>query len=386
MARTRCGAAREVATTEKRHTEIIRQWNILRAIDSAANVTVNSLADRHGVSTRTIRRDLDALQAAGFPLYDVPSEEGPRYWRLSSSPLSRLGGTSFTVAELCAFYANRARLEASGGTPIDADLRSAIDKVGRALSPHMKAYLDKLCAVLTCKPDPPPIAGSSAGTQAAVVETLTRATVERRRVEMDYHSFASRRVKRYTIEPHRLTFTNGGLYLYAFVPMYQQMRTFALQRIRRLKVLEEVFTPGEVPEEPYANSLGPFSGGRPRTVAILFLPQVAPYVEERVWHPTQQVARHDDGSITLTMRVAIDPPLKCWVLGFGHAARVLEPRSLAAEVLEEIEEAREQYVPPIPFEPPATARREMPSLPFGGASSPGAPGRTPGAGRRAAAG
>ena len=133
------------------------------------------------------------------------------------------------------------------------------------------------------------------------------------------------------------------------------MRTFALQRIRKLKVLEETFTPGEIPEEPYRNSLGPFSGGRVQEVEILFLPDVAPYVEEREWHPSQQMTRNDDGSVVLRMKIAVDPPLRCWILGFGHHARVLKPSALAADILEEIEEAREQYAPPMPFEPlPAT--------------------------------
>jgi predicted DNA-binding transcriptional regulator YafY len=231
----------------------------------------------------------------------------------------------------------------------------------------MRAYLDKLSAVLTCKPEPAPVGRAGAAAQSAFVETLARATVEHRRVEMDYHSFTSRRVKRYTIEPHRLTFTNGGLYLYAFVPAYAQMRTFALQRIRKLKVLEETFKPGEVPEEPYGNSLGPYSSDAVHDVEILFLPHVAPYIEEREWHKSQRITRLDDGSVVLGMRIGIDPPLRCWVLGFGHHARVLKPSSLAAEILEELEEAREQYAPPMPFDAaPLIDVREMMALPFGG--------------------
>jgi proteasome accessory factor B len=356
-----------VATPEKRHTEIVRQWNILRAIGSAADVTINSLAAEHRVSGRTIRRDLDALQSAGFPLYDTPCPGGPHLWRLAGQPFRKLTETSFSFPELCAFYANRTRLAANGGSPIDADLHSALQKVGRALSPHMRSYLDKLGDVLTCKPEPAPVGRVDAKVQSALVETLARATVEHRRVDMDYHSFASRRVKKYTIEPQRLTFTNGGLYLYAFVPAYSQMRTFALQRIRKLKVLEETFKPGEVLEEPYLNSLGPYSGGRVQEVEILFLANVAPYVEEREWHQSQQIVRNDDGSVVLRMKIAVDPPLRCWVLGFGHYARVLKPSALAADILEELEEAREQYAPPMPFEmAPPIDRRGMASLPFGG--------------------
>ena len=174
---------------------------------------------------------------------------------------------------------------------------------------------------------------------------------------MDYHSFRSRKVKTYTIEPHRLTFTNGGLYLYAFVPAYSQMRTFALQRVRKLKVLDERFTPGEVPEEPYIDSMGPYRAAGPRPVEIEFLPLGG------ALHRGARVARlaaHHAGATMArwccACRSAVDPALRCWVLGFGHHARVLKPSMLATDILEELEEARDQYVPPIPFDREPAAR------------------------------
>ena len=55
-----------------RNAEVIRQWTILREIERArgVGVTIDDLASLCGVTTRTIRRDLQALEEAGFPLYD----------------------------------------------------------------------------------------------------------------------------------------------------------------------------------------------------------------------------------------------------------------------------------------------------------------------------
>jgi len=55
-----------------RNAEVIRQWTILREIERArmSGATIDHLAELSGVTTRTIRRDLQALQEAGFPLYD----------------------------------------------------------------------------------------------------------------------------------------------------------------------------------------------------------------------------------------------------------------------------------------------------------------------------
>src|SRR5205085_10927792 len=64
-----------------RNAEVIRQWKILKRIEAGRYTTSADLAGEHGVTERTIRRDIEALQEAGFPLYDERSE-GRKIWRL----------------------------------------------------------------------------------------------------------------------------------------------------------------------------------------------------------------------------------------------------------------------------------------------------------------
>ena len=63
-----------------RNAEVIRQWTILRAIEHArsSGLTIDELSAQCGVTTRTIRRDLQALEEAGFPLYDDRSQPDGR--------------------------------------------------------------------------------------------------------------------------------------------------------------------------------------------------------------------------------------------------------------------------------------------------------------------
>ena len=53
-----------------RNAEVIRQWTILRELESSRRLTIDEMAEKTGVTTRTIRRDLEALQFVGFPIYD----------------------------------------------------------------------------------------------------------------------------------------------------------------------------------------------------------------------------------------------------------------------------------------------------------------------------
>ena len=68
-----------------RNAEMIRQWRVLREIEASHGVTIPHLATLTGVTTRTIRRDLDALQEAGFALYDQ-TVDGRKRWYLNRHP------------------------------------------------------------------------------------------------------------------------------------------------------------------------------------------------------------------------------------------------------------------------------------------------------------
>jgi predicted DNA-binding transcriptional regulator YafY len=129
---------------------VIRQWTILREIERArgGGVTIDDLASHCGVTTRTIRRDLQALEEAGFPLFDDRSHDDGRTRWLINGQAFRAVAAGLTLSELCALYFSRTLLEALSGTPFRDDLESAFEKLGSGLAPHMRQFLDRLPRVL----------------------------------------------------------------------------------------------------------------------------------------------------------------------------------------------------------------------------------------------
>jgi predicted DNA-binding transcriptional regulator YafY len=323
-----------------RNQEVIRQWKVLHALESSRHgVNIESLADELDVTTRTIRRDLAALQEAGFPLFDVRDDENRVRWRLNAQVLKGLD-TGFTLAELCALYLSRNLLESVAGTPFRRDLGNAFERLQAALSPRMRQFLDRLPAVLATKPGPRARGGDAS---SAIVDKLLEATLHFRVVTMRYHSVSSARTKDYVIHPYRLAFAQGGHYLQAFVPAYESVRTFAIDRIKSVSLEKQTFTPPpDMPEDIFANSLGVNSGPAER-VEILFDEKIAPYVRARVWHASQEARDNDDGSLSLTMQVCHDLALRSWILSWGPAARVLFPDALAAQIKADLDAARKQY-------------------------------------------
>jgi predicted DNA-binding transcriptional regulator YafY len=327
-----------------RNAEVIRQWTILREIERAAGggVTIDRLAAQNRVTTRTIRRDLQALEEAGFPLYDDRSNaDGRTRWRMAGHAFKQLA-SGLTLSELCALYFSRTLVASLSGTPFKTDVESAFDKLAAALTPHMRRFLDQLPRVIATKADPQRRHPAYARQQPIIARAL-EATLHQRQAVITYHSTSSERTKEYRVHPYRLDFAQGGLYLLAYVPEYAQIRTFAVERILTISLLDERFTPlEELPEVAFPHSLGVHSGP-PERVEIDFQPAVAEYVRAREWHPSQRLRETGSGELAMTLDVCLDRALQSWILSFGPFARVRSPERLAREIADQFEEARARY-------------------------------------------
>lgn len=326
-----------------RNQEVIRQWRLLHALESSRHgATIDGLASELEVTTRTIRRDLAALQEAGFALYDEHDEQGRVRWRLDGQALHGLE-SGFTLPELCAMYLSRNLLEAVAGTPFQRDLTNAFARLEKMLSPRMRQFLDRLPSVLAAKPGP---RARGASSTPDAVARLLEATLHFRVTTMTYHSVSSKRVKEYVVHPYRLAFAQGGLYLLGYVPEYKSVRTFAIDRITSVTLEKQTFTPRQdIGDDVFANSLGVNTGPAQR-VEMEFSADVAPYVRARVWHASQDVREDGDGGVRVTMDVCHDWALRSWILSWGPFAKVIAPASLARTIRGDLEAAGTRYKQP----------------------------------------
>ncbi len=315
----------------------------MRAIDGARNgIAIAKLASERGVHQRTIRRDIDALGRAGFPLYDEKIN-GTSMWKLRCRPFTRLEETGLGLMELCALYFSRTMMDRLAGAPLQDDAERAFAKLERALPLASRKFLDQLPRALQTK-----AGGHKKHDERKLREILGRvldATLLHRRSTMRYASASSRRTKEYVVEPQRLAFAQGGIYLFAWVPEYQQIRTFAAERIETFALLDETFEPRPLPLEPFGDSLG-VNTGKPEKIVLEFDKGTAPFVREREWHKSQEITDLTDGRIRVTLNVCNDYALRAWILGFGAGARVISPSALLENIIRQLEASRLQYVRP----------------------------------------
>ena len=112
---------------------MIRQWEILRAIDAArTGIPIQKLAADRRVHPKTIRRDLEALCRAGFPLYD-DKVNGTAMWKVRAKPFRMLEETGLALTELAGLYFACSTLSTLAGPLLQDDLDHALMKLERAL-------------------------------------------------------------------------------------------------------------------------------------------------------------------------------------------------------------------------------------------------------------
>jgi len=125
---------------------LVRQWILLRTLSARrCGVTVKEMAEESGVSEKTVRRDLETFQAAGFPLEEIVEQYGRKKWRLD--PAKTQPGLSFAFDEAVALFLGRRLLEPLAGTVFWDAAQRAFRKVRAMLSAQALKYLDRFAAV-----------------------------------------------------------------------------------------------------------------------------------------------------------------------------------------------------------------------------------------------
>ncbi len=335
-----------------RNAQLIRQWAILKQIETNRWTTITDLADSHVVSTKTIRRDLAALMEAGFPLYDE-RYDGKVYWRLNEEykglPLANL-----SLSETAALYFSKKLVVNLAAPPFSSDIASAFKKIEGALPERNIAFLDSLDSMISVRADAP----KDLDEHKEIIRTLMEAIGEEMQIRMRYYSVHSQKRKDYKVHPYRLMYFRGGMYLFGYVEEYQQIRTFAIERIESIEKLRESFEkPADFSVESYLESSFGVIREDPFDVEIIFGADISEYVRSRVWHPSQKCRELDGGRIRMNLHVGGEFELVSWILSFGPSARVIAPEKLRRRVETELTRALENYRAEVTVVPPKKLKK-----------------------------
>ncbi len=329
------GADDRIGRKRDRLARLLNVASILYSKGSGeAGVPVAEIARLTGMTTRTVYRDIRALEEElAVPVFTAKRGHYGIERRFFLPPLH------LTVPEAIVLFL-ASRLIARWSDQYDAAVVSAFTKLSDAL--------------------PQPIARHVAATMLSVGEhdtnepftrsfaAVARGWAEGRVVELTYDPGTGQtkktRVHPYFLEPDA---TLRSVYLIGFDEPADAMRTYKVERIRSATLTQDRY---EIPDsfDPdawLANSWAIWSSDStpPERVRLRFDASMAHRVREAVWHRSQELTELDGGGLELEVTVAGIIEIRPWILSWGDGVEVLEPPSLREAVAAEVRNAAARY-------------------------------------------
>jgi predicted DNA-binding transcriptional regulator YafY len=326
-----------------RNDQITRQWHLLRRLEGSNGLSlqqlVESVPEDFPKNARTVRRDLEALEAVGFPLV-ADRHNGQTRWRLMEG-FRDIPALGFSATELMALLLSRNLLKPLEGTEIQASLDSALSKASTALPPQGHEYVRAMEQMFSIGLGP----HKSYKQHKQTIDLVSQAIDKRKTVQMRYYSASRNSTGRREVDPYHLWFAGGGLYLIGYCHLREEVRMFAVERIRSISVTDH---PYQLPlgfdlEEYVKDALMIMRGGRRIEVELLFSKKAGAWVKDKAWHPSQKTQLLKNGSLKMTLKVADNDELVGWILSFGGQVRVVKPESLRAKMRQEAKNVLGSY-------------------------------------------
>lgn len=310
-----------------------RFYRIDQLLQERGVVSRDAFLDELEVSLATFKRDLEYMRdRLNAPVVFDADAGGYRYGKEPrTGPRFALPGLWFSEAEAFALVMMEHLLESldHGGLigPHIAPLRArlaAILGTGEASAAEVR----KRIRLLAFAPRKLPL---------AFFEEIGRATLKRLRIHIVYYARSTDQTSERDVSPQRLVHYRGNWYLDGWCHLRHDLRTFAIDGIRTLKLLDEAAREVSMKslEDYLATSYGIMrSGDRVTWAKLRFSAERARWVGSEVWHPDQRGALDPAGRYTLELPYRDDRELLLEILKHGAGVEVLAPEELRTKVRE----------------------------------------------------
>jgi predicted DNA-binding transcriptional regulator YafY len=322
-----------------RGDQLSRQWRILRRLEvSKHGLTAAEVAEESCVSLRTAYRDMDDLQLAGFPIYTEKEGQTTR-WRLIEDYKFKIP-EPFTLTELLCLHLGGDLFNVFKGTVFQESQQSMLDKIGHMLPPETLAYLDRIRSAYHMGGGP----CKDYSCFNEVIGQINRSVADRKIVEFGYWSLKHDERTIRKVDPYKIWFYDGTIYLIGRCHLRDEVRIFVVDRINMLRVTEDCFKiPDDFSFDDYIRHSFKVMQDELYAVTVRISPSWARYVSERIWHQSQRIQKLIDGGIEINFRVAGLDEIRQWVLSMGSEAVVVEPSELKFQLWNSLKETLRQY-------------------------------------------
>jgi predicted DNA-binding transcriptional regulator YafY len=295
-----------------------RLITLILLLQHRPNQKASALAEKLGVSVRTLHRYFTMLDEMGIPIY---TERGP-YGGFSLVRGYKLPPLVFSLEEAVAIYLGTSLVSEMWGQLYRGAAQGAMAKLQNVLPDEQRNEIDwarrSLVATGLHRADPIPL--------FPMLEELRRAMREHLRVSVTYQSAVGKEATKRTIDPYTLVFRAGLWYVVGYCHLRDAPRTFRVDRIQKLTMTARSF---QIPEnfDIHEYLKNDFKDQPVIQARLQFTPEAVHIVKSNplIWKSVQE---NDDGSVIATLTAPDLAWLASMALSFANWVTVLEPAEL----------------------------------------------------------
>ena len=299
-----------------------RLITLIFLLQNQPNQKASELAEKLGVSLRTVHRYFEMLDELGIPVY---SERGP-YGGFSLVRGYKLPPLIFSIEEAVAIHMGTNLISEAWGELYRDAAQSVMAKIENILPNEQRDEVNwarrSLIATNLYRSD---LVGL-----ASTMKDLRAAIHEHQQISMTYQS--SLKAEKRKVDPYALVFRSGWWYLVGYCHTRSALRTFRVDRIQKLTILTQTFTlPNDFDVHAYLEE--EFKEQNVIRAELRFVAEAAGMVKANrsLWESIQE---NKDGSMDVVLTSPDLSFLASMVLSFSPWVIVTNPPELRALVLE----------------------------------------------------
>jgi predicted DNA-binding transcriptional regulator YafY len=315
---------------------IDRLTAILVQLQGKKVVTAAEVAERFGISLRTVYRDVKALQEAGVP---IGAEAGTGYYIVEGYHLPPV---MFDREEAAALLTGEKLMEQFSDPSSKKQFSNAMQKIRAVLRGSEKDFLEVLeenIAVL--KRSGTPMAEEFPN---RFLSDIQQALGKRQVMQMEYFTFENQTLTKREVEPIGIYYSNTSWYLIAWCRLRKDYRNFRLDRIKRLSVTSEGYDKSKhitLQEylQQYTNDTR-----QAHVIKVRINNGTARYMGERKYFFGLVEEKAVEGAVEMTFLYNSLEYFGRWLIMWGNNVELISPDALKTTMKDLANEIREHYL------------------------------------------
>ena len=287
-------------------------------LQSKRIVKASEIAERFGISLRTVYRDIRALEASGVP---IGAEAGVGYFLMENY---KLPPVMFTKEEASALLFGEKLVEKLSDDRMKTDFCSALTKIKAILNPEEKDRLEKLNGQISVLH----YTSSSGSFNRLFLSEIQQALVTKSVLEIDYQAGYGAPATKRAVEPIGLCNYSRRWHLFAWCRLRSEYRDFRLDRIQNLKILAENYKGKQhISMDEFIRRMNVISDKA--NISLTIKTERIKLIEEsKYWYGFTEEERIDDQTNRLRFANKELRGFAMWLISSGSYAKVEEPAEL----------------------------------------------------------